>query len=117
MTTMVAERPQHEVALERANETRLARAAKGREIKALGSPRGMLAVAEFLEGELPVWAEGWPLGDLLGRIDRMGGKRSLKVMQRAGIAPGAYRRRLDRMTARQRLAVATQLRVSAGRSR
>lgn len=89
----VAERPQHEVALERANQYRFAQARLKREIKA-----GEVTPADVLD-HIPKFAGSLRIGALLTAQDHWGHIRAEKLLAPLAIHP---HKRLRDLTARQR---------------
>jgi hypothetical protein len=109
MSIATAERPQHLRHLDLANRVRLERARRKRRIAAQPTPVGTQIVSETI-GEPPDCMHTMTVLALLKTIHRFGHSRAVRVLWHAGVSESAT---LERLTARQRLALCEQLHVFA----
>lgn len=100
MATTTIKVPQHLAALHRANEVRLARAQLKRDVAA-----GEVSIPYIL-AEVPSYAEGMPVDDLIMAQRRWGRTRTRKVLSSLALAEGKH---LGTLTERQRRALAEVL--------
>lgn len=91
MNPTLTERPQYEVALEQANEIRMAMAAQLRELRALPSREGLVRAAELLEHPDEITAR-LELRALLKAVKRMGPARMHRLVVPFGHAAVLTRR-------------------------
>jgi len=93
---------QYMIALEKANDFRLRRAALKREIK-----EGEVTLSEYFLKEPPEWLAGEPIGRLLRAAPRVGVTRARKLLTEEGIREN---RTVGKLTKRQRLILHLALR-------
>ena len=99
---------QHMVALERANQIRLERAAIRRRLKA-----GELTIAEVL-ADRPGCIDSMRALELIRSLDRYGHKRAARLLQAAEVP---LTRTVGRLTERQRQSIVATLAARRGRAR
>lgn len=107
MTTVATKKPQHLIALERADEVRLARAALKREIGKLPRIEGKRALADLIEFTEDDRYLGAKVGYLLTAPHRVGPSWAKKLLSRLQIPPS---KRLAELSGRQRTMLAFALR-------
>lgn len=108
MATVGKAVPQHMTALDRANKIRLARAETKRWLKADGDRKlGFDRAISLLGAELPDHMRTCSVADFLMALPRVGVAIMRKIIREL---PIGERKRLDEMTARQRVALQRELR-------
>lgn len=106
MTNLPHAKPQHMRALDLANEVRIERAERKRQIAAMPRPEGMAAAAAIFDDPDEVTGS-LKLLELLSSIDHFGLMKTREIAQHAGVV--SVDRRVRDLTPRQRTLIAAVL--------